>query len=84
MTLLLYHRHGCHLCDELESLVRARMRAGRACARASIVKRDIDTDENWRNLYGDRIPVIEHDGRVILEGRPSVDEVDRTLRAIGL
>ena len=84
MQLILYHRQGCHLCEDLESLIAARMRGGRSCHAVRVVKRDIDSDENWRNLYGDRIPVVEHDGRVILEGRPSVDEVDRALRAIGL
>jgi len=84
MILTLYHRAGCHLCEELEALIAAQMRAGRTCHSVRVLKRDIDTDENWRNLYGDRIPVVEHDGRVILEGRPTARQVDQALRAIGL
>ena len=50
-----------------------------------LVKRDIDDDPQWRGLYRLRIPVVEYDGRVILEGRPSEEEVaDAVAGLVGL
>jgi hypothetical protein len=41
--------------------------------------RNIREKLEWLRAYRDRIPVLEHDGRVIIEGNPSEDEVERAL-----
>jgi len=64
VTLVVYSRQGCHLCEilleELLQLVRGR---------AAIEVRDIDTRDDWRNEYGARVPVVACDGRVLCEYR---------------
>ena len=57
-----YSRRGCHLCEhmleELEPLLRGR-------AQLAVV--DVDDRDEWRERFGDRVPVLEHDGAVICE-----------------
>jgi hypothetical protein len=61
-TVVVYSRSGCHLCErlleELAPLVRGR---------ASLELRDVDDDPRWRRELGERIPVVEIDGRVTCE-----------------
>ena len=49
-----YSRRGCHLCEvlieELTPLVRGVAR---------IEVHDVDSREEWRRQYGDRVPVVE-------------------------
>ncbi len=78
MTFILYGRRSCHLCDRLEVLLVPHLRK----LGATPNKRDIDDDPAWYDLYHERIPVLEYDGRVILEGRPSAEEVAAALRGI--
>ena len=60
--LLVYSRRGCHLCEqlieELLPLVRGRLEL-RVC--------DIDSRDDWRTAYNERIPVVEYDGKVICQ-----------------
>ena len=53
LELFVYSRRGCHLCElMLEELVPL-------CRdRARITVRDVDTREDWRNAYGQRVPVL--------------------------
>jgi hypothetical protein len=57
-----YSRKGCHLCEvmleELLPLIRGR---------AEIEYRDIDSQQDWREKYDVRVPVIEYDGQLISE-----------------
>ena len=61
-TLHVYSRHGCHLCEqlieELLPLVRGTF---------DVEVRDIDSREDWQASYDVRVPVVEHQGRVICE-----------------
>ena len=76
MTLDLYTRAGCHLCERLEELVTAELRRRMPKGTASTIqKHDIDADENLVNLYGDRVPVLTHAGEVIIEGNPTPADV---------
>jgi hypothetical protein len=58
--LILYHRDGCHLCDDarttLSLLLADREARGRPVPK--MVERDIDTDEDWHRRYAFTIPVI--------------------------
>lgn len=60
-----FTRSGCHLCEvvieELEPLCRA--------ARASMRVLDVDSDPQWRELYGLRVPVVLGGGEE-LSGAP--------------
>ena len=61
-TLTVYSRQGCHLCEELiESLlplVRGRL---------DIEVIDVDTSAALREIYGERVPVLEHAGCFICQ-----------------
>ena len=79
MQLILYTRQGCGLCDRLEDMIAPYL----ARHQHELVRRDIDTNESYRLLYGDRIPVLTGDGQVILEGRPDDAEVAAAMKRIG-
>lgn len=53
LDLVVYSRRGCHLCElMLEELVPL-------CRdRATIRVLDVDSRDEWRRSYGDRIPVL--------------------------
>ncbi len=65
-----YSRQGCHLCERLiEELVLLLRR------RHAFDIRDIDSDLEWQEQFGERIPVVEIDGQVICEYRLDIDAV---------
>lgn len=59
--LILYGRPDCRLCDEARdtviSLLRQRAEAGQPGA--TLVERDIETDDVWQRTYFASIPVLE-------------------------
>ena len=54
-------RTGCHLCDEVEELLRG--------GGVEVNRLDIDADPELIRLYDFRIPVVLREGRVVAEGR---------------
>jgi glutaredoxin len=70
MTVLLYTRRGCHLCEEAKTLL---LRHGLAPREI-----DIDQDAELRERYNECVPVVVIDGRERFRGR--VDE--RLLRRL--
>ena len=68
--VILYTRHGCHLCDDALALLRRHGLTPREV--------DIDADPALRAKYDDCVPVVEINGRVRFRGR--VDE--RLLRRL--
>ncbi len=62
MSFVVYTRRHCHLCDqmleEMRSLVPERL---------PVELRDVDTREDWREVYGRRVPVLEYDGRFVCQ-----------------
>jgi len=66
-TLVFYYREGCHLCEELASL----LHRGWPCVFEQLRWQDVDRDSHWRDLYGARIPVLARGGRVLCELRPT-------------
>src|SRR5690349_8884857 len=75
--VVLYTRHGCHLCEEaLEVLQQVRRRADFALA---VV--DIDGQEQLERLYGLEVPVVLVDGQVRFRGRVNAVLLRRLLRA---
>ena len=63
-TVVVYSRPGCHLCEvlieDLVPLIRDR---------ATLEVRDVDDRDAWRDAYGERIPVVELDGRALCKFR---------------
>jgi glutaredoxin len=61
LSVVLYTRRGCHLCDE----------AARLLDREGISPKvvDIDLDLALTRRYGERVPVVEIDGRERFFGR---------------
>jgi hypothetical protein len=72
MTLTLYSRPGCHLCDEMKAVI-DRVRVDRPIELREV---DITGVPDLERRYGTEIPVLEIDGRKIAKFR--IDE--RTLR----
>jgi glutaredoxin len=79
LTLTIYSRPGCHLCDEMKAIVE-RVRLDRAFELQEI---DISGDPELEGRYGTEVPVLELDGKKIAKYR--IDEgtlrraVSRTL-----
>jgi predicted thioredoxin/glutaredoxin len=61
MAVELVTRKACHLCEEVEELLR---RGG-----VEVTLRDVDADPVLFRLYDFRVPVILRDGKVVAEGR---------------
>jgi glutaredoxin len=76
MTITLYTRQGCHLCEQAQAVI-AEVAAGRATV--EIV--DIDTDEALRDRYTVRVPVVAVDGVEIAEYEVSRDLLLDVLRS---
>jgi len=63
--LVLYSRHGCHLCEEARAIVQGLLedRAARGRRIAALHERDIATDPDLERRFFATIPVIELGGR---------------------
>ncbi len=59
MTVTLYTREGCHLCDVVKGVIDQVQRE--RPFHLTIV--DVDTDPELVRLYGDEVPVVAIDGR---------------------
>jgi hypothetical protein len=59
--LYLYTRSGCHLCDDAGTVLGAILaeRAAAGLPSPAVVKRDIDTRDDWQRAFLTTIPVIE-------------------------
>jgi len=63
---VLFTRRGCHLCEQAEDwLVGLGLAPGSHGGRVV----DVDGDAALERLHGHRVPVLEVDGAVLLEGR---------------
>jgi hypothetical protein len=63
LTLILYGRPGCHLCeDALAQIERVRARVPFV-----LEQRDIESDDEWFKRYLERIPVVEVEGQELFE-----------------
>ena len=83
MQIVLYGGKNCSLCDRLEQLIRPHLKKLGERTDLTYIKRDIADDPQWRQAYRDRIPVLTCDDRVLLEGRPSPEQVEGAMRRIG-
>ena len=63
--VVMYTRHGCHLCDDAWAL----LEEARARHRFALEKVDVDTDTELTARYGLEVPVVMIDGKVRFRGR---------------
>ena len=70
-TLTLYSRAGCHLCDEMKSIV---ARVARTVP-VALEEIDISTDPALEAAYGLQIPVLLVDGRKAAKYRIREEEL---------
>lgn len=77
MELVLYTRPGCHLCDEMKTVIAARRRH-RAVVLTEI---DISTDASLERRYGRDIPVLLLNGKEVARHRLEAQDLDRMLGA---
>ena len=62
--LRLYHRHGCHLCEDMAE----QLTSLRSQVRFEYLLVDVDEDEALRNRYHNRVPVLENqEGELLCE-----------------
>ena len=81
MRLTIYSKPGCHLCDEMKSVIH-RVVAQRADASAiSLDEIDISTDRDLLDHYGVEIPVLLIDGKKVAKYRVSETELTQMLEA---
>ena len=76
-TLHVYSRKGCHLCErlieELLPLVRGRV---------TVEVRDVDSRDDWRSSYDQRVPVVEFQGQSICQYTLDRAELNRVLNGL--
>ena len=81
MTLTLYSRPGCHLCDEMKLVIRGVMQSARTAI--ALEEIDITSDPDLEARYGIEIPVLLVDGRKAAKYRISKDELTRIVDGRG-
>jgi glutaredoxin len=71
MDYVLISRKGCHLCEEAELLLKAQG--------VAYTLQDVDADERLKKLYTFRVPVLLREGRVLLEGKFTLERLSKKL-----
>lgn len=77
VTVRLYTRPGCHLCQEMLS----EMLAAGCADEYELEEIDIDPDPELKALYGYEIPVLTINGRKAFKYRLTAAEFKRRIRA---
>ncbi len=77
-TLTIYSRPGCHLCDEMKTVVARAIRplAGRVALREVDISGDVDLEAR----YGLEIPVLTIDGKKAAKYRVTEEALARMLK----
>jgi thiol-disulfide isomerase/thioredoxin len=75
--LTLFSRPGCHLCDEMKTVVQRVIDAADVPATVEVI--DISTDPDLEERYGLEIPVLLVDGRKAAKYRVAEDALARLL-----
>ena len=79
VTLTLYSRPGCHLCEEMKAIVQHVART--TAAPIAIEEIDISTDPALEERYGLEIPVLLVDGKRAAKYRVTAAALTRLLAA---
>ena len=78
MRLTIYSKPGCHLCEEMKSLVQ---QATSTRGAVTVEEIDISTDPVLLERYGLEIPVLMIDGKKIAKYRITEAELARMIEA---
>ena len=81
MRLTIYSRPGCHLCDEMKSLVHRFVTQHSRLKHIHVDEIDISTDRELCDRYGLEIPVLLIDGKKVAKYRISEEELTRMVEA---
>ncbi len=73
---MLLDRDGCHLCDAARPVVLEEARR----AGVTVERVDVDADPAVRAAWGDQVPVVAVDGRVVARYRVDAASLRRALR----
>ena len=76
--LVLYHRRGCHLCEQMLAAI-----YGTYGDEVEVELVDVDTDPALKERYGLRIPVLVTGQKVICEARLDEDALDAYFASAG-
>ncbi len=75
-SFILLSRQDCHLCEEMEALLRSEFpRLG-----SSFSVADVDSDQEWRRRFGDVIPVLLRDGKPVAKVRLDAERLRKIVR----
>jgi len=77
MTITIYSRPGCHLCDEMKAVVTRTLE--RAGGDVRVEEVDISTNGDLEARYGLEIPVLLVSGRKVAKYRISEQELLRVI-----
>lgn len=77
MTVTLYTRAGCHLCDEAKRVIQS----VRPRAEFHYEEFDIDAEPGLRQLYNEEVPVISIDGKKAFKYRLTAGDLLQKLKA---
>ena len=72
--LTIYSRPGCHLCDEMKTVV-SNVATGMPAGTIAVEYIDISTDPTLDRVYGEEIPVLLIDGRKAAKYRITASEL---------
>ena len=81
MRLTIYSKPGCHLCDEMKSLIHRVVATQANPHTISVDEIDISTDQDLLDRYGMEIPVLMIDGKKVAKYRVSEEELRRMMDA---
>ena len=70
MSLVVYTRRGCHLCEVLVEQLLEELGDG-----AAPLLRDIDTNPEWRREYDTRVPVLEYNGEWVCDYQLDIERL---------
>jgi glutaredoxin len=79
VTLTIYSRPGCHLCDDMKSVVVQVIRSQRQPCTVEEV--DVSTNADLEARYGMEVPVLVIDGRKVAKYRIEAAELARVLQS---
>lgn len=79
MTVTLYTRQGCHLCEDAHAVLEKSRQ--RHPFHLDII--DVDADPQLVAQYNECVPVVMIDGKVRFRGRVDLVLLERTLRGAG-
>ncbi len=75
-SCVLLSRPGCHLCDEMRQTLEAVLPP----LGESFDEKSVDSRRDWRERYGDVIPVLLRDGRAVAKIRLDPQQLLRIVR----